>query len=118
MWRFQSNSYRIEKIRKFGQAVSIFGLAEPVVNLCKPVGIAFAGPLVERRERSNNATPAGFHHQIGAGHAVHGREGCVSFGFLVAPSVATLKKQLRELHDGPLSKAASEAATRAGPHEA
>lgn len=51
-------------------------------------------------------------------HAVHGREGCVSFGFLVAPSVATLKKQLRELHDGPLSKAASEAATRAGPHEA
>jgi beta-carotene 3-hydroxylase len=37
-------------------------------------------------------------------HAVEGKEGCVSFGFLYAPSVATLKKQLRTLHDGPLKK--------------
>lgn len=49
-------------------------------------------------------------------HAVHGRDGCVSFGFLVAPSVATLKRQLRQLHHGPLNKPASEAATRE-PHE-
>jgi beta-carotene 3-hydroxylase len=33
-------------------------------------------------------------------HAVQARGGCVSFGFLYAPSVARLKQQLREL--GPL----------------
>lgn len=37
-------------------------------------------------------------------HAVDGKEGCVSFGFLYAPSVTVLKKQLRDLHDGPLKK--------------
>ena len=31
-------------------------------------------------------------------HAVHGKEGCVSFGFLYAPSVATLKQQLQRIH--------------------
>ena len=45
-------------------------------------------------------------------HAVQGRDGCVSFGFLIAPSVATLKKQLRSLHDGPLDKASSEASAK------
>ncbi|GHA93847.1 sterol desaturase family protein [Modicisalibacter luteus] len=37
-------------------------------------------------------------------HAVQGKDGCVSFGFLVAPPVSTLKRQLRELHDGPLKR--------------
>ena len=31
-------------------------------------------------------------------HAVHGKEGCVSFGFLYAPSVAALKQQLQQIH--------------------
>lgn len=35
-------------------------------------------------------------------HAVKGQKGCVSFGFLVAPPVSTLKRQLREQHEGPL----------------
>ena len=33
-------------------------------------------------------------------HAVEGREGAVSFGFLYAPPVATLKKRLHALHGG------------------
>ena len=37
-------------------------------------------------------------------HAVDGKDGCVSFGFLYAPSVARLKKRLRALHGGPLQK--------------
>ncbi|MFC3606702.1 sterol desaturase family protein [Stutzerimonas tarimensis] len=36
-------------------------------------------------------------------HAVDGREGCVSFGFLYAPSVKALRAELRRLHGGPLS---------------
>ncbi|WP_248730162.1 MULTISPECIES: hypothetical protein [Halomonadaceae] len=40
-------------------------------------------------------------------HVVHGREGCVSFGFLFSPPVATLKRQLREQHGGPLTKEAA-----------
>lgn len=36
-------------------------------------------------------------------HAVEGKEGAVSFGFLYAPPVVELKRQLRVLHDGPLS---------------
>ncbi|MFD2190961.1 sterol desaturase family protein [Pistricoccus aurantiacus] len=38
-------------------------------------------------------------------HAVKGREGCVSFGFLIAPPIDTLKRQLREKHGGPLKNA-------------
>ncbi|AIR90890.1 sterol desaturase family protein [Pseudomonas cremoricolorata] len=45
-------------------------------------------------------------------HAVHGREGCVSFGFLYAPSVERLKAQLRAHHQGPL-RAAKDASTTA-----
>ena len=37
-------------------------------------------------------------------HAVSGKERCVSFGFLYAPSLAKLKTQLRELHGGPLNR--------------
>jgi len=37
-------------------------------------------------------------------HAVHGREGCVSFGFLYAPSISRLRQQLRDLHDGRLAR--------------
>lgn len=35
-------------------------------------------------------------------HAVEGKEGAVSFGFLYAPPVADIKAQLRALHQGPL----------------
>ncbi|WP_268800782.1 sterol desaturase family protein [Pseudomonas huanghezhanensis] len=35
-------------------------------------------------------------------HAVKGRQNSVSFGFLYAPSTATLKRQLRELRHRPL----------------
>lgn len=35
-------------------------------------------------------------------HAVAGKNGAVSFGFLYAPPVATLKRQLRERHPAPL----------------
>jgi beta-carotene 3-hydroxylase len=32
-------------------------------------------------------------------HAVHGRLGCVSFGFLYAPKVSELKRELRAMHN-------------------
>ncbi len=35
-------------------------------------------------------------------HAVEGKDGAVSFGFLYAPPVDVLKQQLRQLHQGPL----------------
>jgi beta-carotene 3-hydroxylase len=35
-------------------------------------------------------------------HAVEGKEGCVSFGFLYAPSVPALKAKLKTLHGGSL----------------
>ncbi|MFF7709915.1 sterol desaturase family protein [Pseudomonas sp. NPDC007930] len=35
-------------------------------------------------------------------HAVKGREGCVSFGFLYAPPLAVLKARLRQAHGGSL----------------
>ncbi|UAW98740.1 sterol desaturase family protein [Halopseudomonas nanhaiensis] len=47
-------------------------------------------------------------------HAVHGREHCVSYGFLYAPPVAELRRQLRELHDGPLSNASVNADASTG----
>ena len=37
-------------------------------------------------------------------HAVPGKDGAVSFGFLYAPPVATLKRQLQALHGGALQK--------------
>ncbi|MEP9350361.1 sterol desaturase family protein [Xanthobacter sp. KR7-225] len=45
-------------------------------------------------------------------HAVEGKEGCVSFGFLYAPSVPALKQKLKTLHGGSLkaSDSNSEAA--------
>lgn len=46
-------------------------------------------------------------------HAVDGKERCVSFGFLYAPSTARLKAQLRAMHDGPLRKADADVATAA-----
>ena len=45
-------------------------------------------------------------------HAVHGKHGCVSFGFLFAPSVTTLKRQLRTVHRGPLSGKPPQAVAR------
>ncbi|WP_083329882.1 sterol desaturase family protein [Pseudomonas sp. D1-3] len=44
-------------------------------------------------------------------HAVEGKERCVSFGFLYAPTTARLKAQLRAMHEGPLRKADGAAAT-------
>jgi beta-carotene 3-hydroxylase len=44
-------------------------------------------------------------------HAVSGKERCVSFGFLYAPSVTRLRAQLRRLHDGPLQKSDPDVAT-------
>lgn len=38
-------------------------------------------------------------------HAVEGKEGCVSFGFLYAPSVPALKAKLKKLHGGSLKNA-------------
>jgi len=35
-------------------------------------------------------------------HAVDGKDGCVSFGFLLAPTTQQLKQQLREIHGGAL----------------
>ncbi|MBC3303117.1 sterol desaturase family protein [Pseudomonas sp. SWRI18] len=43
-------------------------------------------------------------------HAVPGKAGCVSFGFLYAPSISTLRRQLRALHGGPLEKRDGDAA--------
>jgi beta-carotene 3-hydroxylase len=36
-------------------------------------------------------------------HAVDGKDGCVSFGFLVASDVRTLKNELKRLHGGSLA---------------
>lgn len=44
-------------------------------------------------------------------HAVAGKEGCVSFGFLYAPPVGKLKQQLLELHPRRRSPASADAAT-------
>ena len=46
-------------------------------------------------------------------HAVAGKEGAVSFGFLYAPPVRELKRQLRALHGGPLRERGRDAATAA-----
>ncbi|WP_416194382.1 sterol desaturase family protein [Pseudomonas putida] len=45
-------------------------------------------------------------------HAVQGRSGCVSFGFLYAPPIERLRRQLRARHGGPLRQA--DAATTGG----
>lgn len=47
-------------------------------------------------------------------HAVDGKDRCVSFGFLYAPSTEQLKRRLRELHDGPVRRASEGAATTPG----
>jgi beta-carotene 3-hydroxylase len=39
-------------------------------------------------------------------HAVHGKDGCVSFGFLVAPDIRKLKEELRAKHGGALANSA------------
>ncbi|MHC8306266.1 sterol desaturase family protein [Pseudomonas sp. PB3P13] len=44
-------------------------------------------------------------------HAVSGKDRCVSFGFLFAPSTARLRAQLRKLHAGPLHKGDEDVAT-------
>lgn len=44
-------------------------------------------------------------------HAVEGKDGAVTFGFLYAPPVAALKQQLRQLHPGPLRQRALASAT-------
>ena len=44
-------------------------------------------------------------------HAVSGKDRCVSFGFLFAPSTARLRAQLRTLHAGPLHKGDGDVAT-------
>jgi beta-carotene 3-hydroxylase len=42
-------------------------------------------------------------------HAVSGKERCVSFGFLYAPTTTRLRTQLRELHGGPLQRRTEDA---------
>lgn len=49
-------------------------------------------------------------------HAVPGRDGCVSFGFLYAPRVTLLRAQLRRLHGRPLQRPAAPGST--GPRAA
>ena len=44
-------------------------------------------------------------------HAVEGKDGAVSFGFLYAPPVETLKRQLQARHPGPLRARRPAAAT-------
>ncbi|WP_082428214.1 sterol desaturase family protein [Pseudomonas sp. NBRC 111119] len=46
-------------------------------------------------------------------HAVPGKEGCVSFGFLYAPSIERLRRQLRAHHDGPLRRKGAATAAQA-----
>ncbi|WP_067705011.1 MULTISPECIES: sterol desaturase family protein [unclassified Erwinia] len=48
-------------------------------------------------------------------HAVRGREGCVSFGFLYAPPLSKLQKTLRQRHGKPVSEDAARANRDAGP---
>src|SRR4051812_7429886 len=44
-------------------------------------------------------------------HAVSTKEGAVSFGFLYSPPVASVREQLRQLHQGPLAGRGRGAAT-------
>ncbi len=46
-------------------------------------------------------------------HAVHGKDGCVSFGFLYAPPVDALRRKLRSMHGGRLEKVSAGVATDA-----
>ncbi|MGG5289281.1 sterol desaturase family protein [Pseudomonas shirazensis] len=48
-------------------------------------------------------------------HAVQGKDGCVSFGFLYSPTVEQLKAQLRARHGGPLREQRVDAAKAAAP---
>ncbi|WP_316013269.1 sterol desaturase family protein [Roseobacter sp. HKCCA0434] len=41
-------------------------------------------------------------------HAVEGREGCVSFGFVIVPPVARLRAELRDKQGGALARKRSE----------
>lgn len=47
-------------------------------------------------------------------HAVQGRQGCVSFGFLYAPPIDRLRAQLRARHGGPLRAPSAAASTAQG----
>jgi beta-carotene 3-hydroxylase len=47
-------------------------------------------------------------------HAVEGKEGCVSFGFLYAPPVRVLRQRLREHHGGAPGDLKAAATDRAG----
>jgi len=47
-------------------------------------------------------------------HAVDGREGCVSFGFLYAPPLAHLRAELRRLHGGRLARSDERETHRVG----
>jgi len=47
-------------------------------------------------------------------HAVPGKDGAVSFGFLYAPPVTELKRQLQALHPAPLRPRGQDAATGPG----
>jgi beta-carotene 3-hydroxylase len=44
-------------------------------------------------------------------HAVPGKDGCVSFGFIYAEPVAELKRRLRAMHGGPPETVSEAAAT-------
>ncbi|MGE1081524.1 sterol desaturase family protein [Pseudomonas shirazensis] len=48
-------------------------------------------------------------------HAVQGKDGCVSFGFLYSPTIEQLKAQLRARHGGPLRERRVDAAKAAAP---
>lgn len=49
-------------------------------------------------------------------HAVDGKDGCVSFGFLLAPSVERLKSDLRRIHGGPIRRRDARTSDRADGH--
>jgi len=64
--------------------------------------------LVHRRWLFRNAPRRGYLKRLYQAHRMHhavkGREGCVSFGFLWAPPVDRLKRELQRLHGGRVGR--------------
>lgn len=73
--------------------------------------------LVHRRWLFRHAPRSGYLKRLYQAHRMHhaveGRHGCVSFGFLWAPKMETLKAELRRLHGGPVRRASADAEDRA-----
>jgi len=87
-----------EPLQWVGAGVAAFGLIYVLVH----DGIVHRHwPL---RPKPRNRYLQRLYHAHVMHHAIKGRRNSVSFGFLYAPTLATLEKQLREMHQAEQSR--------------